>query len=61
MTAVTNTRTLSQERVRFRCIDCDVAWTAPDDDGCWVCGSPGLSLRAALALREDDHLHLDFQ
>ena len=49
------------ERVRYRCLDCEVAWTAAEDDGCWVCGEPGLTLRAALVLREDDHLHLDFQ
>lgn len=52
---------LHQKQVRFRCLPCEVAWTAEDDEGCWVCGEPGYSLRTALALREDDHLHLDFQ
>lgn len=53
--------TLMHERVRFRCLDCEVAWTADGDEDCWVCGDPGVTLRAALTLREDDHLHLDFQ
>lgn len=48
-------------RVRYRCVDCEVAWTADDQAGCWVCGNPGFSLRAAFALREDDYLHLDFE
>lgn len=49
------------ERVRYRCLACEVAWTAEHDSTCWVCGEPGMTLRSALALREDDHLHLDFQ
>ncbi len=53
--------TLTHKRVRFRCLDCEVAWTADGDDSCWVCGVAGVTLRTALALREDDHLHLDFQ
>ena len=52
---------LTQQRVRYRCLDCEVAWTTDEDEGCWNCGEPGNSLRSALALREDDHLHLDFQ
>ena len=47
--------------VRYRCHPCDVAWTAVSDEGCWVCGEEGSTLRSAMALREDDHLHLDFQ
>lgn len=64
MTAINAHRgqsTLTQERVRLRCLGCDVAWTADGDDDCWVCGLPGVTLRTALSLREDDHLHLDFQ
>ncbi len=62
MPALTSsTPLLAQQRVRFRCLTCEVAWTAEDDTGCWICGEPGHGLRSALALREDDHLHLDFQ
>ena len=53
--------TSTRPRVRYRCVDCEVAWTAEDQADCWVCGSPGFSLRAAFALREDDYLHLDFE
>ncbi len=56
-----STSLLSAQRVRYRCIDCEVAWTADEDPGCWVCDQPGYTLRSAIALREDDHLHLDFQ
>ncbi len=52
---------LTRERVRLRCLGCDVAWTADGEDICWVCERPGVTLRTALSLREDDHLHLDFQ
>ncbi len=58
--AVTETTTVAP-RVRYRCVDCEVAWTADDGAGCWVCGDPGFSLRTAFALREDDYLHLDFE
>ena len=60
VTATEGTRVLPQQQVRFRCLPCEVAWTSNDDDTCWVCGESGDSLRTALALREDDHLHLDF-
>lgn len=49
------------QRVRYRCLGCDVAWTADDETGCWVCGEPGFTLRTAFSLREDDYLHLDFE
>ena len=49
------------QTARYRCLECEVAWTATEDPGCWVCGSPGDTLRTAHALREDDHLHLDFE
>lgn len=52
---------LNQQRVRYRCLPCEVAWTADEEAACWICGEAGYSLRTALALREDDHLHLDFQ
>jgi hypothetical protein len=60
MPAVRNAPLLTRQRVRFRCLLCEVAWTAEEDPGCWMCSEPGYNLRAALALREDDHLHLDF-
>ena len=47
-------------RVRYRCEPCEVAWTSEDDPNCWVCGDSGSTLRSAKALREDEHLHLDF-
>lgn len=60
--ALTSTTTTRQaRRIRYRCADCEVAWTADGEDACWVCGSPGVTLRAAFALREDDYLHLDFE
>lgn len=62
-------------RVRLRCDICDVAWThvetgsgddadshdnTSDGTNCWCCGLEGSTLRSAMALREDEHLHLDF-
>ncbi len=61
MAANTAVATIAAQRTRFRCLECEVAWTAVDDGGCWVCGEPGHSLRAAYSLREDDYLHLDFE
>ncbi|MGI9605981.1 MAG: hypothetical protein ACR2P0_07555 [Acidimicrobiales bacterium] len=62
MAASTTSETItSTQRVRFRCLSCEVAWTAEVDSTCWVCDEPGLSLRAAYTLREDDYLHLDFE
>ena len=60
-TATVRAPVLPAQRVRYRCLACEVAWTAVDDENCWICGQSGDSLRTALALREDDHLHLDFQ
>ena len=53
-------------RVRFRCHECDVAWTdvawTEDTESlCWVCGEEGSTLRSNRNPREDRHLHLDFQ
>ena len=61
MAAITASPTVTAQRVRFRCENCEVAWTGLDGSGCWVCGEPGETLRTAYALREDDYLHLDFQ
>lgn len=52
--------TAVRPNVRYRCTPCEVAWTTTEDEQCWVCGEKGESLRSALALREDEHLHLDF-
>lgn len=60
-TATVRTPVLPKQNVRYRCLPCEVAWTGADDEGCWMCGEAGDPLRTALALREDDHLHLDFQ
>ena len=49
------------QRVRFRCVECDVAWTALDNSTCWVSDEPGFTLRSGFSLREDDYLHLDFE
>jgi rRNA maturation endonuclease Nob1 len=60
--AVTTMQTVTApHRIRYRCVPCEVAWTAEEDSSCWVCGEQGYSLRTAFSLREDDYLHLDFE
>lgn len=51
----------TNQRVRYRCNGCEVAWTDERDDSCWMCGERGDALRSAFSLREDDYLHLDFE
>ncbi|NNE74218.1 MAG: hypothetical protein HKN26_11180 [Acidimicrobiales bacterium] len=46
--------------VRLRCTECDVAWTGEAESPCWVCGDPGMGLRAVIRYTDQDLMQLDF-